>query len=1097
MAITCRCTKLGRFIGAFVLGLMACLVLVRPEGADAAENGAKLRVLIFSGLNNHDWRSTTPVIQEMFRGCDRFGKVEVTEAPADVNADQLSKYDVIVSNWTPYPDTRRTWRPETEAAFLDFVRRGGGFVVIHAAACTFQVWPEFQQLIALTWKENHTAHSAYHTFKVSIAEAAHPIANGLADFLTTDELYHNMVPLSDYPRQVVFKAFSAKEQAGTGKCEPVVVCTEVGRGRGVNLVLGHDAAAMGAGFRTLLLRSTEWAATGKVTIPPPAIWPTTAVALGAANVDIDATFEAVARYTEGCERKPLHAIQQLVLYVSGEKSDAARALRGKLAERMVALLALPGATPAAKAFLCGQLPAVATQEQAPALAALLADKDLADPALRGLAMIPGASVDQILRESLTTATGVLKIGVVNALGERGDVAAVEALSKLLEPGDEPLACAAAGALGRIGGDAAVAALQQSLANTQGQLRAAVADACLASAERLLADGQNKSAAAIYEQLSGAGETEQVRMAAWRGAVLSKPDQAAALICQALTSGDAQRESMALRLIPEAPGGASATVQFAECIGKTSVPMQVLLIDALAVRHDTAARSAVEAAASSGDETVRQAALNALGAVGDASTVKLLVERTLSGVGTPEADGARGSLLRLPGARVSETLAGMLLQRTAEEKAELVRILGARQASNVVGELAQTAADADATVRRESWKAMGSVAQAADIPRLLELVVRVPEAESEEAEKAVVAVLKKAAQPDVSPLLQQLDRLTAPAALSSLLRILGALGDDHGLPAMRKGVQSRDATVRDTAVRSLAAWPTPAPLEDLVTLAQSAPESAHRVLALRGAIRLSSELSDRTPEQSTKLAVDLWQLAREPAERQAVLAELGRCPTRDALLLARQALDQPELSSAAGWAVTQIAAAIRETHRADAVSALQQIVAANGDAALHARAVKVLKDILQPMNLALTATASSPDGLEPDGASGGDQAAIDGNVNTYWDEVDNATPYRLKITFVEPKDVSSINILWHPYEQHQAKNMDVLCDGAVVAEVREASCFEHEMFVAFPAVRCTTVELVIPGRNGLVSPAIHECQIFSDFPPKASGSNAPAATEKGS
>jgi len=31
------------------------------------------------------------------------------------------------------------------------------------------------------------------------------------------------------------------------------------------------------------------------------------------------------------------------------------------------------------------------------------------------------------------------------------------------------------------------------------------------------------------------------------------------------------------------------------------------------------------------------------------------------------------------------------------------------------------------------------------------------------------------------------------------------------------------------------------------------------------------------------------------------------------------------------------------------------------------------------------------------------------------------------------------------------------------------------------VRCTSVELAIPGKNGLVSPAIHEFRIFSHFP----------------
>jgi hypothetical protein len=192
-----------------------------------------------------------------------------------------------------------------------------------------------------------------------------------------------------------------------------------------------------------------------------------------------------------------------------------------------------------------------------------------------------------------------------------------------------------------------------------------------------------------------------------------------------------------------------------------------------------------------------------------------------------------------------------------------------------------------------------------------------------------------------------------------------------------------------------------------------------------------------------------------------------------------------LATEAGVAVTQIASAVRDAHRDEALAALQPLLAGDRDPAVAGRAGKVLKDILKPVNLALGATATSPDGLDPDGASGGDPAANDGNPGTYWDEVDGADQYRLRVTFREPTDVSSINILWHPYEQHQAKSLDVLCDGKVVAEVRQANarCFEHEMFVAFAPVRCTSVELVMPGKNGLVSPAVHELQIFGHFPPR--------------
>jgi HEAT repeat protein len=665
---------------------------------------------------------------------------------------------------------------------------------------------------------------------------------------------------------------------------------------------------------------------------------------------------------------------------------------------------------------------------------------------------------------------------------------------MLAGADEPLACAAASALGKIGGDAAVEALQKALASTQGNisggalapgcLRAEVADACLTCAERLLAEGQNAAAAALYAQLSGPNETEQVRMAALRGTVLTNPEKNVSTVCAALTGGDPALEAVAVQLVPEVPG-AAATEQFAQCLGKASAPVQTLLLGALAVRGDAAARGAVEAAAASADPAVRLAALKALGVLGDQTNVKTLLGRIMAGPGTAEGEAARASLARLRGERVNEVLTGMLSQADNPTKAELIRVLAARHARSALAALAQAAEDPDVTIRQEAWKALAGLAEAQDVAVLLDLLVRARSDERGAAEQAVAAVLNRPDRPDVRVVLQKLDATVPPEAQGSLIRLVSNVGDDSALPALRRALQSGDAGVRDAAVRGLAVWPTPGPLEDLVSLAGRAQDSVHRVLALRAAIRLSSKAQGRTPEEMTVLVTELMQLARDSAERKAVLAELGRCPTLDALHLAQKFLADSELATEAGVAVTQIASAVRDAHRDEALAALQPLLAGDRDPAVAGRAGKVLKDILKPVNLALGATATSPDGLDPDGASGGDPAANDGNPGTYWDEVDGADQYRLRVTFREPTDVSSINILWHPYEQHQAKSLDVLCDGKVVAEVRQANarCFEHEMFVAFAPVRCTSVELVMPGKNGLVSPAVHELQIFGHFPPR--------------
>ena len=48
------------------LALFGCVaVLLAGRAAGAAETPPKLRVLIFSGQNNHDWRKTTPVLKQI------------------------------------------------------------------------------------------------------------------------------------------------------------------------------------------------------------------------------------------------------------------------------------------------------------------------------------------------------------------------------------------------------------------------------------------------------------------------------------------------------------------------------------------------------------------------------------------------------------------------------------------------------------------------------------------------------------------------------------------------------------------------------------------------------------------------------------------------------------------------------------------------------------------------------------------------------------------------------------------------------------------------------------------------------------------------
>jgi type 1 glutamine amidotransferase len=231
-----------------------------------------IKVLLLTGQNNHNWQETTALLKQIYEQSGCF-TVDVTTNPETYDQEKLGTYDVIVSNWTAWPEvTGRQWGPKMEKAFLDYIRQGKGFVLFHAASATFHDWPEYQQMVGTTWKEGETGHGPIHEFKVSIKDYNHPVTNGMTDFWIRDELWHKTAAQSGM--HTLCAAYSAARFKGTQQFEPAAITTEFGAGRCFYNLLGHDAEAMqNKGWQTLMLRGTEWAATQEVTIAIPPDWP--------------------------------------------------------------------------------------------------------------------------------------------------------------------------------------------------------------------------------------------------------------------------------------------------------------------------------------------------------------------------------------------------------------------------------------------------------------------------------------------------------------------------------------------------------------------------------------------------------------------------------------------------------------------------------------------------------------------------------------------------------------------------------------------------------------------------------------------------------
>jgi uncharacterized protein len=245
--------------------VMMCAAMLFASGVFAGE---PVRVLILTGENNHNWKQTTPEFKKILDDAGIF-KVEVTDKPWAMTPADFDKYDVLVCNWNNFGKkgpTAAVWSAESRQAFWKFIEDGKGFVCIHAGGSIFYDWPEFQKLIGATWRGG-TYHPAQLKFGLDIVDTAHPITKGLESFKVFDEAWQK-TENTNPDRKVLVSGKVPVENNGTGKDEPYALVTEQGKGRCFTLILGHTLESIrSAEYGTLLARGTEWAATGKVTLP--------------------------------------------------------------------------------------------------------------------------------------------------------------------------------------------------------------------------------------------------------------------------------------------------------------------------------------------------------------------------------------------------------------------------------------------------------------------------------------------------------------------------------------------------------------------------------------------------------------------------------------------------------------------------------------------------------------------------------------------------------------------------------------------------------------------------------------------------------------
>jgi HEAT repeat protein len=244
-----------------------------------------------------------------------------------------------------------------------------------------------------------------------------------------------------------------------------------------------------------------------------------------------------------------------------------------------------------------------------------------------------------------------------------------------------------------------------------------------------------------------------------------------------------------------------------------------------------------------------------------------------------------------------------------------------------------------------------VAGPEDMPALVDLLINAQSSsDRNEGQKTVAAVAHKIEAKDrqAQAVLAALPSVKSVPTRCSLLSVLGKIGDNTALPVLTVALKDNDTEVQTAAIRALAEWPTPEPLNELLEVVESSENKVHRILALRGFVRLLGLESERSAEKTLEMYRKAMSLAPDVGEKRRVLSGLSNIESLAALQMAAEYLDDESLSREAGSAVVKIASSICDDFPKEAIEVLKKVIARTSETdPLRAQAQEVIDKIQKP------------------------------------------------------------------------------------------------------------------------------------------------------
>jgi len=328
--------------------------------------------------------------------------------------------------------------------------------------------------------------------------------------------------------------------------------------------------------------------------------------------------------------------------------------------------------------------------------------------------------------------------------------------------------------------------------------------------------------------------------------------------------------------------------------------------------------AIEAAQSS-DETLRNAGILAVGALGGDAAVTFLLDHAYNG---ENKELAKTAIARIGRPSVDAKLLENLKTETDAEKFAIIAdVLNRRFNPDIRPVLLERAKATETQNRLQLLELAEASSTKENIADFVAVWAMISDRGQKDRAEQIIARL---ARGDSAPVFQALgDNWNTPDCLT----MLGRIGDNNSLERIRQS---------DHAVYAFRTWTNASVADDLLAFVKNDSNSQEgRISALRAFIRVMSLPNDQigiriNDVQKVNRLIEVYELATRVDEKRYIIERVGQIRTLESLRFVLQYIDDAELRDRACESVLNLAhdTGFRNSSRAEFNAALDKVIAAS-------------------------------------------------------------------------------------------------------------------------------------------------------------------------